>query len=1005
VRPCSGIVVVCISLCLTSQAYAVAPLFTETPLRNSHEAGALLERLGRKPAGLDQASRLRVTSLRHYKAIVILLQFPPDPAIPGDTGWKADTLAHPPAAYDSLLFSVGTQRLGSLRDYYREVSGGQFDIDGVVTRWYTAPRPYGYYTATKSGFGASPNNARQMTLDAVTLADQDYDFRKFDSDGPDQIPDSGDDDGFVDGVFVVHAGPGAEETASGSDIYSHKWTIVGQGYVSNDVGFAGPIMVSDYTTEPEKWAGLVPHTAANLIMSVGTFCHEFGHVLGLPDLYDTSGLSTSNEGLGEWDLMASGNFTHAPGETLGTSPAHLSAWCKQRLGWVIPVIVTTDQMGVSIAPVESGGPVYRLWTNGDNLDEYFLIENRQPVGFDVGLVRKSVEGEGVQAHGLILYHVDESAPSNNDPAHKLVDVEEAGGAESVSGPAGVQNLDLNRRATASRQGCFGTVTISGNRGDKYDPWPGPLLARNFSSGSCPSSLTYCGAFTQVAIQNIAESAGTITADLRVRGALCQRLATRVEDPPLAGTPNDGDGFAEPGERIQVHVPLRNTNGSPTPSLYAKLQPLDTFTTLAGGDSIDYGVIGPAQADSGTAIELNVNLTPDPIGAWCRYSLFSASGRVEVDTLQILLGARTGLCDNFENTSQRWYATPNACGSANEWHVDSQVNHTTGGAQSWKLGPDGIMVGSYALSEDARLISQPVRLTGSGDTLSFYHRYGATGGDGLSVEISTDGGATWALLHPVPDYNLSDRWNGTQAEFGSSPAKVPLTGYSGVVQLAFRFRSQQFGGGGQGWWIDDVQVNGDAACVTTAAEVIPLAARYDAARSRVVIDWDLGSEGVSTVGIDRAVNFGTRARVANPTGYFGPGTWEDQDLVAGGTQAYWVLVSHDGAPDSEYGPVEVTVPVSSQAPRVLSLGPVRPNPFHPEARVPVSLDRDGRFALRVYRVDGTLVRTLHDGPGSAGVYAFPWNGRDAAGRAAPAGVYLIELTSQGRSKVEKAILIR
>ena len=315
------------------------------------------------------------------------------------------------------------------------------------------------------------------------------------------------------------------------------------------------------------------------------------------------------------------------------------------------------------------------------------------------------------------------------------------------------------------------------------------------------------------------------------------------------------------------------------------------------------------------------------------------------------------------------------------------------------------MGSYALSQDARLISQPLRLTGAGDTLSFYQRYGSSGGDGLSVEISTDGGATWALLHPVPDYNLSDRWNGTKADFGTSPAKVPLTGYSGVVQVAFRFRSQQFGGGGQGWWIDDVRVNGDATCATTGTEVIPLDAQYDAARAGVVVAWDLGQAGVSTVGIDRTLNSGARMRVANPTGSFGPGTWEDQDTAPGRTQAYWVVVSHDGAPASEYGPVLVTIPTGSQAPRVLSVGAVRPNPFNPEARIPVSLDRDGRFALRVYRVDGTLVRTLHDGPGAAGVYAFAWNGRDAEGRAAPAGVYLIELTSLGRTRVEKAVLIR
>src|SRR6185503_5392349 len=202
------------------------PIFTETPqLRGTAKAAAALARLARKPAGVDRAARLQPVVDRHYKALVILLQFPPDPAIPGDPGMLADTLAHPSSAYDTLLFSVGTRPGGSLRDYYREVSRGHFDIDGVVTRWYTAPHPYHFYTDQQSGFGDVPRNAQQMAKDAVALADPDYDFRLFDSDGPDQVPDSGDDDGFVDGIFVVHAGPGAEETASEDDIHSHKWTL------------------------------------------------------------------------------------------------------------------------------------------------------------------------------------------------------------------------------------------------------------------------------------------------------------------------------------------------------------------------------------------------------------------------------------------------------------------------------------------------------------------------------------------------------------------------------------------------------------------------------------------------------------------------------------------------------------------------------------------------------------------------------------------------------------
>jgi len=313
------------------------------------------------------------------------------------------------------------------------------------------------------------------------------------------------------------------------------------------------------------------------------------------------------------------------------------------------------------------------------------------------------------------------------------------------------------------------------------------------------------------------------------------------------------------------------------------------------------------------------------------------------------------------------------------------------------------IGSYSSNQDARLISQPIRLTGASDTLTFWQRYAsAAGSDGLSIEVSNDGGATWALAHPVPDYPFTDRWGGVQATFAQ--AKVPLTGYSGIVQIAFRFRSQPFGGG-TGWWIDDVAVSGDATCGTTGAEDIQLDARYDPTRSRAVVSWDLGGEGVSTVGIDRSVGGGPRARVANPVGYYGPGSWEDPDVAPGRTQDYWVLVSRgDGAPD-EYGPVEVSIPSGSQAPRVLTLGFGRPNPFNPEATFPVTLDRDGVFSLRVYRVDGVLVRTLHDGPSPAGVYALRWDGRDASGRLLPGGVYLIELKSEGRTRVEKATLLR
>jgi M6 family metalloprotease-like protein len=995
----------CVLCCWAPKAHAVAPIFTESSLRGTPAAAAALERLSRKPPGMDRAEQLKTLTARHYRAIVILLQFPPDPLIPGDPGWLADTLAHPSSAYDSLFFTVGTRPQGSVRDYYREVSRGLFDIDGVVTRWYTAPHPYSYYADNQSGFGDPPHNAQQMAFDAVVLADPDIDFRQFDSDGPDQTPNSGDDDGFVDGIFVVHAGPGAEETTSGKDIYSHKFNLDAV-YLSGDIGVSGAIKVSAYTTEPEKWKGTAPHTTPNLIMSIGTFCHEFGHVLGLPDLYDTSGLSTASEGVGEWDLMASGNFNHAPGEVLGTSPAHFSAWSKMTLGWITPTVLFTDQTGVTLAPVESGGPIYRLWTDGDDTGENFLIENRQPVGFDRGLVRRSIEVDGVQAHGLLIYHFDGSAPNNNNAARKMLDVVEAGGAESVSGPHGVQNLDVNKNATVTQAVCAGSASVSGNRGDRFDPWPGPLLASTFSSASCPTSLSSCGDFSQVAITNIAEGGGNVTADILVKAASVARQTPAVDDAPRTGTSNDGDGKAEPGEEVVLRFPLLNLKLSATQPLYAKVVPIDLYTTVTAGDSIDYGVIGGSQADSGTAVDVTIGLAPDPAGAAYRYSVYSAAGLVLQDTVQVLLGNKTGICDDFEGTSQRWSPARTDCRTPSQWHRESGFNHTPGGAFAWKLGPVG-GIGSYVASQDAWLVSQPVRLTGSGDTLTFWQRYNTeAGSDGLSVEISTDAGATWTLLHPVPNYNFTDMWSGTSGNpIAFVQAKLPLNGYSGIVQFAFQFRSQAITGGGAGWWIDDLQVNGNATCGTTGAEVIPLEAEYDAARKRVVVRWDLGGAGLPTVGIDREPDGGARTRVGNPVGAFGPGTWEDSDLAPGVTYSYWIIAARDGAPDAEYGPVQASVPAGSAAPRAFALGSVRPNPFNPEATIPVSLDRDGPYTLRVFRVDGALVRTLHEGPGAPGVFAYRWDGRNAAGKMLPGGLYLIELKSGSRSRVTKAVLLR
>ncbi|HEY6573300.1 MAG TPA: M6 family metalloprotease domain-containing protein, partial [Candidatus Eisenbacteria bacterium] len=742
-----------------------------------------------KPLGVDRAPRVRLNGPTHYKALVILLEF---------TDHPADTLNHNPAAYEDLLFSVGTRPTGSMRDYYREVSRGAFDISGVVTRWYTAPRTYAEYTSGAGGFGAAPGSAQQMAADATFLAEADYDLSQFDNDGPDGIPNSGDDDGTLDALFIVHAGPGGEETADLDDIWSHQWNLRSP-YASPD-----GVVVYNYTTEPEEWAGTAPFTTPGDLISIGVFCHEFGHVLGVPDLYDTSNSLDANEGVGEWDLMGSGLYNHLPGQPLGSTPAHYSAWSLARLGWVTPIWVTQDSLGVTLPPVETSNVVYRLWTNGTEDSEYFLIENRQPIGFDAALLRSSIEAGDGPAHGLLIYHVDDTVIGQSIPQRKQLDVEEGGGSRIASGFLGEQNLDLGSGQIASQDICGGSPNIVGNRGDWFDPWPGAGGRLSFEGLSCPNSDRDCGGLnTQVAVRNIAENAGSITADLLVTGLQVRREPLLIDDSPVVGTPNNGNGLLESGESVRMRCPITNLGSAPTEPLRVILVSPEPYLTLYA-DTLDYGTLAGGETDSGAVFFADVNLSPDPGASMVTIRVRSPYNQVLADSFQVPIGTRTGICENFEGASARWIGMANGCDGVSDWHREQGFNNTGFGSWSWKLGPVG-PIGSYSSTQDARLVSPPIRLPGATDTLRFYHRYDCEYAfDGLSVEISTDVGLTWQLINPVGGYPTGDRYSGTKAAF--TEAVFPLDGYSGVVQIGFRFRSQP-PNDGLGWWIDDVTVNG------------------------------------------------------------------------------------------------------------------------------------------------------------------------------------------------------
>ena len=369
------------------------------------------------------------------RVIVVLAEFPD----------KKMTAAHTRAHFNDLFFSRGKLATGSVAEYFGEVSHGLVDIVGEVVGPYTLPKKITEYANNASGTGNTQPNARTMARHAAEIANGQVDFKPYDNDG----------NGFVDAFIVVHAGGGGEQTGSRNDIWSHKWVLPNGEYNADGT------KIYAYLTVPED-------------SKIGVCCHELGHLLfGWPDLYDVDGTS---EGLGNWCLMAGGSWNGA-----GDVPAHPSAWCKSQQSWVTVVNQAQNEL-LTIADVKDQQTVYRMWKDGAQGREYFLVENRQRRAYD-----RLLPGDG-----LLVYHVDDAIESNADERHPKVGLVQADGRG-----------DLNNGA---------------NRGDAGDAFPGTSANRTFNATSTPNSRSYGGVITNVALSEISASSPRMTARVAVRQA-------------------------------------------------------------------------------------------------------------------------------------------------------------------------------------------------------------------------------------------------------------------------------------------------------------------------------------------------------------------------------------------------------------------------------------------------------------------------------------------------------
>lgn len=269
--------------------------------------------------------------------------------------------------------ATGQTTYGSLNDYYRELSCSKFRVEGKVFDWIEVSK-------NRADYGQTSTQATKTQFLVEALA------ALVKREGADALKD-------FDGAMFIYAGSRFSTANRGSLYWPHRSSVTFKGK-------SWPYFIC-----PEGETSTLRESARTM-QNISVFCHEFGHLLGLPDLYARPE-NPGSEGLGNWCAMSN--------QTGAGRPQHMSAWCKERLGWLKPAMIDpTVKQKLILSPVEGAtNECFKVLVRPD-ASEYLLIENRRKVGFD-----KALPGEG-----LLIWRIVGSR----------VILEESHGIEGPSGP-------------------------------------------------------------------------------------------------------------------------------------------------------------------------------------------------------------------------------------------------------------------------------------------------------------------------------------------------------------------------------------------------------------------------------------------------------------------------------------------------------------------------------------------------------------------------------------------
>ncbi len=439
-------------------------------------------------AALESAAQQVVQTPEHLNALVIFAQFADEGA--GDSAplWANDL-------FDAEL-------PGSFAHFYRGMSDGRLHIDGqVLPRRYRSRERAEAYLADIPG---SLGQFGRFNLEILTAADADMDLGLFDNDGPDGVPNSGDDDGYVDIVFInLHTSP--------RDFFVGVATGIASLGLDTDYISGDPAASGGFVQVRSRFTGFSGTTQRGHTFSVtaSTMCHEFAHVLGLPDLFDQTALIAAeldpeddSAGIGKWGIMGRGTLGWGGGD----GPNAFSAWSLATLGWVEVVEVQGSVEGLEIGEIFSDRKVFKIPLSQD---EYFLLEHRRADG--------SYYNRHIPQDGLLIWHIDEQA-DNDEERHKQVDLVCADGLFADRGfpggdpdtVEGLDNLDFWARDSAY------SSAHNGNEGDATDPFDG-IRFRRFAWDTNPAFSGHTGFARNlplgVAIDNIRPHGAVMVVDV------------------------------------------------------------------------------------------------------------------------------------------------------------------------------------------------------------------------------------------------------------------------------------------------------------------------------------------------------------------------------------------------------------------------------------------------------------------------------------------------------------